>query len=614
MKKKQETAEEEYALLERTDGDASGMSVPHENISRRSSPDPTKAGLLHELSSSAAEPAYPAGSPPPPTVATGYQSRRVRDRTTQPSLWHTKEFYVYYVIFLICVPYMFKVAHETSTKDNPNYAKIEDLLEDGFFGYKVDNSDGQYKGFRNNLPLLAKVIVLYLPLSHLFRKVFVPVTPLKSPLQRLPRAYFFLAFSVVYLYFMYGNSILKILAITSVNYAIAKVGGSAPWVPIVTWVYNIAILFLNELYKGYNFSDFHESLSWLDNNRGASGGWHVHFNFTMLRLVSFNMDYYWSRQQTRETLVKEDRDRAPHNDKDRVQAPAFTEDYNFINYLAYALYAPLYLAGPIMTFNDFISQLRFPKEIPGKTLLMWLGRLVFALLTMEFTMHYMHMVAISKREAWDGNTVLQICMVGLFNLVLIWLKLLIIWRFFRLWALADGIEAPENMIRCVLNNYSALGFWRSWHKSYNLWILRYIYIPLGGTQKAALNIWPVFTFVAVWHDIELRLLAWGWLISLFILPEIVASKVFSKQKWGKWPYYRHMCAVGAVFNIMLMMIANLVGFCIGLDGVKHMLHDLFSSVQGWMTMTCCLSAIFVCVQVMFELRESEKRRGIFLNC
>lgn len=161
---------------------------------------------------------------------------------------------------------------------------------------------------------------------------------------------------------------------------------------------------------------------------------------------------------------------------------------------------------------------------------MWVGRLIFSLVTMEFVNHYMYMVAISKTQAWDDDTILQIAMIALFNLVLIWLKLLIIWRFFRLWALLDGIEAPENMIRCVTNNYSALGFWRSWHKSFNLWIIRYIYVPLGGTRYAMYNIWVVFTFVAVWHDINLKLLAWGWLISLFILPEIVAGRVFSKQK------------------------------------------------------------------------------------
>ncbi|KAF9984213.1 glycerol transporter [Modicella reniformis] len=545
--------------------------------------------------------------------AQGYR-KRIQDRTTRPPLWYTKEFYVYYFVFATAVPYMFKTAHDASSESNPNYDRFKDLLEDGWFGYKVDNSDEQYANFRNNLPVLTLVMCIYLPLSHLFQQFFVPVTPLKSPLQPLYRTYFFLAFSAVYLYFMYGNSILKIGAIVTINYAIAKLGGSSQWMPAFTWFFNIGILFINETYQGYAFASLHESLAWLDANGGINSRWDVNFNFTMLRLVSFNLDYYWSLRQTRENATNEDRNKTALTDKERVSTPTFAEDYNFIYYLAFALYSPLYVAGPIMTFNDFISQLRYPKDIPVKTKAMWIGRLIFALLTMEFTMHVMHMVAISKRKAWDNDPVLQICMIGLFNLILIWLKLMIIWRFFRFWALLDGIEAPENMIRCVINNYSALGFWRSWHKSFNLWILRYIYIPLGGSQYAIYNIWVVFTFVAVWHDINLKLLAWGWLISLFILPEVLASKVFSKNKWGNSPYYRHLCAVGAVFNTFSMMIANLVGFCIGVDGVKHMLYDLFSSAQGWRTMLGCFGATFVAAQIMFEVREEEKRRGLFLTC
>ncbi|KAG0376065.1 glycerol transporter [Mortierella sp. AD032] len=549
-----------------------------------------------------------------PAPSAYVHQKRVQDRSTNPSLWNTKEFYVYYIVFLVCVPYMFMTGHDASAEYNPNYEKFKDLLSDGWFGFKMDNSDQQYANFRNNIPILAAVMCIYLPLSHLFKHFMVPVTPIKSAHQPLYRTYFFLAFSFIYIYFMHGNSLLKIGAIVGVNFAIAKLGGSSRLMPTFTWIFNLAVLFMNEKYRGYNFEDFHSSLAWLDNNRGMNSRWDVTFNFTMLRLVSFNLDYYWSLRQTREERLKIDHDRAPESDKERVSTPTFTEDYNLVNYLAFTLYAPLYVAGPIMTFNDFISQLRYPKVIPGKDLAMWLARLIFCLFTMEFMMHYMHLVAISKRQAWENDPILQICMIGLFNLVLIWLKLMIIWRFFRFWALLDGIEAPENMIRCVLNNYSALGFWRSWHKSYNLWTLRYIYIPLGGSRYAIYNIWVVFTFVAIWHDINLKLLAWAWLISFFVLPEIIASKVFSKKKWGSWPHYRHLCAVGAVGNIFMMMVANLVGFSLGLENTMKMLSDLFGSLYGWSIMCCCFCAIFVCAQMQFEIREAEKRRGIFRNC
>ena len=44
-------------------------------------------------------------------------------------------------------------------------------------------------------------------------------------------------------------------------------------------------------------------------------------------------------------------------------------------------------------------------------------------------------------------------------LLVMWLKFLLIWRFFRLWALADAVAAPENMQRCMTNNCSLEQFW-----------------------------------------------------------------------------------------------------------------------------------------------------------
>jgi protein-cysteine N-palmitoyltransferase HHAT len=90
----------------------------------------------------------------------------------------------------------------------------------------------------------------------------------------------------------------------------------------------------------------------------------------------------------------------------------------------------------------------------------------------------------------------------------------------------DGLDPPANMVRCMADNYSPLGFWRSWHRSFNLWIVRYIYIPLGGMHRLVATSVLIFTFVALWHDLSPRLLAWGWLVALFILPEVMARKAF----------------------------------------------------------------------------------------
>ena len=43
-------------------------------------------------------------------------------------------------------------------------------------------------------------------------------------------------------------------------------------------------------------------------------------------------------------------------ERDRIETPCIREDFSFSNYLSYSVYSPLYLAGPIMTFNDYICQ------------------------------------------------------------------------------------------------------------------------------------------------------------------------------------------------------------------------------------------------------------------
>ena len=277
-----------------------------------------------------------------------------------------------------------------------------------------------------------------------------------------------------------------------------------------------------------------------------------------------------------------------------MEIPPQERDFSLRNYLAYTLYAPLYLAGPILTFNDFIAQGRYaPRSIDPRRTLRYAIRFFICLLAMEVVVHYIYAVAISKAQpAWEVYTPFQVSMLGYFNLHHIWLKLLLPWRFFRLWALCDGIDAPENMVRCMSNNYSALAFWRGWHRSLNRWIIRYIYIPLGGSNqqgspglmsqvRTAANYIAVFTFVAVWHDINLRLLIWGWLIVLFILPEVLATVAFPKRKWqDQKTSYRVICGIGGVLNVLMMMIANLIGFALGVDGIIGLIHGIVGSYLG----------------------------------
>lgn len=126
------------------------------------------------------------------------------------------------------------------------------------------------------------------------------------------RASFDYVFAVIFLIVLHGISAFKVLTILYINYQLAT---TLPrrHIPFAAWVFNIGILFANELTKGFKFgliatylfgraqesmisepSSFIVWGHWLDSYGGIMSRWEILFNITVLRLISFNMDYYWS--------------------------------------------------------------------------------------------------------------------------------------------------------------------------------------------------------------------------------------------------------------------------------------------------------------------------------
>ena len=219
-----------------------------------------------------------------------------------------------------------------------------------------------------------------------------------------------------------------------------------------------------------------------------------------------------------------------------VRDPPDSIKYSFFEYLAYCLYPPLYLAGPTAAFDGFAPQLRNAQTSHSRRAVFRYALLKFGLvfLLLELWTHLVYTNAMAVTRVWtrDGHGVFGPFEVGatsLATLNFMYLKFTVMWRFFRLWALASGVEAPENMLRCINNNATILGFWKGWHASYNRWLVRYIYVPLGGARYRLLNVWVVFGFVGAWHDkIAWHLIHWAWIFALFLAPEIAAHAIGAK--------------------------------------------------------------------------------------
>lgn len=191
-----------------------------------------------------------------------------------------------------------------------------------------DNSDFQYASFRDNIRYTALLIFIHPLLRRCYNSIFptcsagahspngiktsvastfTSAATAQSRFQQ--RVSFDFWFALAFLAALHGFSALKVLGILLINYNIAtKLPRS--YIPAATWIFNIGILFANELSRGYKYTSIakvigsilgldggHNLVSWgqwLDSWGGLISRWEVLFNITVLRLISFNLDYYWS--------------------------------------------------------------------------------------------------------------------------------------------------------------------------------------------------------------------------------------------------------------------------------------------------------------------------------
>jgi hypothetical protein len=95
------------------------------------------------------------------------------------------------------------------------------------------------------------------------------------------------------------------------------------------------------------------------------------------------------------------------------------------------------------------------------------------------------------------------------------------------------------------------------------------------------------------------------------MPEVAIKAWFKRPELSKFrntAVYNWLCALGGGFYIILIMVANLVGFSFGISGLEAMMDELltFSGaiflIQAYIVFT---SATFF----MFALRRDEERAG-----
>ncbi|XP_010544129.1 PREDICTED: putative membrane-bound O-acyltransferase C24H6.01c [Tarenaya hassleriana] len=514
--------------------------------------------------------------------------------------WKQKELVL--IIFYAIAFYAY-VIKRSLTLSHDHYQKLYGLAPGWLIPHRPnDVSDAQWRNFRGNLPILTFVFAIFTLISTGLRLFF--------QLRAKGMAFLWLSLSFFYLTYLHGACIIYILLIATANFVLVKRFARTVYFPFILWIFNIFFLVCNRIYEGYSFSIFGRQFEFLDNFRGTFR-WHICFNFVVLRMISFGCDYHWvqhdsrfdqEKHMTRCSLCKSGKICYVL----RQERSIANDHYSFPIYLCYLLYAPLYIAGPIISFNAFASQLDVPQNTHSVKHVARYGlRWLFSFLLMELMTHLFYYNAFAISRLWKELSPLEIFIIGYGVLNFMWLKFLLIWRYFRFWSLVNGIETVENMPRCINNCYNLETFWKNWHASFNRWLVRYMYIPLGGSRRKLLNVWVVFTFVAVWHDLEWKLLSWAWITCLFFVPEMLvksASNAFKAESVLGEFLFRELAALSGAVTITSLMIANLVGYVIGPSGLNWLVSG-FLTGEGVPVLGVLFFSFYLATKLMLHIKE-----------
>jgi D-alanyl-lipoteichoic acid acyltransferase DltB (MBOAT superfamily) len=422
----------------------------------------------------------------------------------------------------------------------------------------MDLFDAQWRNFRGGLPLLMAFASIQSILANLGRRH-----------SRAAHSLVQLATGLTYVFVLHGYRLVYILGLALGNFFVSTRFAGKVQIRAV-WIFNLCALVLasgtGEYWEIPGLSGF-----------AGMTNWAHHFNMVMLKLISFGIDLGRAREAKEEVTGE--------SYKARMESShAFSEYYSMQNYLSYVFYCPLFLAGPIVTFNAWYCYMVKPSgPFPVREILVYALRWTGVMLLMELFTHFMYCNAIvaGSRDFLQISPKLSLAFaLSLYVLFFMWMKFLLIWRFFRLWSLLNQIDCPENMNRCVFHNYSIAQFWKSWHSSFNLWLLRYVYIPLGGSANNRLfNVFVVFTFVALWHDLTWRVFHWAWIVSAIFAPELAGTYMWRKSKFfirlrNESPVRARLVKMIAVMaNMLLLMASNMVGYVFGVDGLASLLSN-----------------------------------------
>ncbi|XP_055018891.1 protein-cysteine N-palmitoyltransferase HHAT [Boleophthalmus pectinirostris] len=472
------------------------------------------------------------------------------------------EIFAYWVLSFASHLYSFYQLYRFSKEHEISLQK-EFQLEQGFISYFRDPNDFEWTFWTD----WAKKSLLYSFFGH---GMITILTSLFFPKLKVPA-------STVY-GFIAANSVLGIKGVSvlllhlCITFSVAQIRK-----PALCWASSLLLLCtlhfqpLQEIQRGWYETE--EEYYLLLFSVAVCG----------LRFISYSLEHCWCLTET-----------------GRILQLCWLFSYTF--------YHPFFYNGPIIAYKDYIQQIKRPAEDLGrdgavyKFLILRTLRIVLWWGIAEYMVHAMYMHSIQSNETY--LEILPPWALGGLALALVqffYVKYLVLFGLPSMLATMDGL-IPPNLPRCVSIMHTFTGMWRHFDEGLYRWLIRYIYVPLGGSHCGplykVLSSGLAFGFVCLWHGGHDYLQYWALMNWAGVLVESGLKTLLSSslihsfiERHFSAAMRRRGVALLCAFSTAMLILSNLV-FLGGTHVGRIFWKRVF--IQGWYNIAPPMLAFLYC--------------------
>ena len=368
--------------------------------------------------------------------------------------------------------------------------------------------------------------------------------------------------------------------------------------------------------------------------------WEIILIYSLLKMMSFNLEYkkVYNNETVPESIFNLNQakshcmqcydsnfctkclENTVVTEKEKID-----DSFSLENFIIYIFYPPLFYTGPLLNFNSFLFQMNIYKDSQHNKILkmnkiLYLLKIILLFAAMEIYNHFIYPIYLFRKDtAFEPNSDVSLfyyCFICLNILTFLWLKFSIIWKISRLMAWCDGIFVEENMNRFIYNFYSIELFFRGTNRSLNRWLVRYIYIPLGGKNQKYINIWIVFGFwylIFNFKSIDYAIFALC-ICVLFDLEMFLKNTFINKygEDFNEKIQLRYGKYLVCSCFIFILFILGLLGFHFSIDNLKAV-FDVVIEKGGYFYFLNFIIFLIPNVVTMFFIRDMELENNVLLH-